>query len=67
MRLAEIGVGVYEVRPGIIRSDMTAVSAAKLDALIEEGCSPIRRWGEPEDIGRTVVALASGTLPFTVG
>jgi NAD(P)-dependent dehydrogenase (short-subunit alcohol dehydrogenase family) len=67
VRLAESGIGVYEVRPGIIRSDMTAVSAAKLDALIKDGYTPIRRWGEPEDIGRTVVTLASGALPFSVG
>ncbi len=67
VRLAESGIGVYEVRPGIIRSDMTAASATKLDALIQQGYTPIRRWGEPEDVGRTVVALASGALPFSVG
>lgn len=67
VRLAESGIGVYEVRPGIIRSDMTAISAAKLDALIRDGYTPIRRWGEPEDIGRAVVTLATGALPFTVG
>ncbi len=67
VRLAETGIGVYEVRPGIVRTDMTAASAAKLDALIRDGHMPISRWGEPEDIGRTVAALAAGALPFTVG
>lgn len=67
VRLAETGIGVYEVRPGIIRSDMTAVSAARLDELIEQGVAPIRRWGEPQDVGRTVAAAATGRLLFSVG
>jgi NAD(P)-dependent dehydrogenase (short-subunit alcohol dehydrogenase family) len=67
VRLAETGIGVYEVRPGIIRSDMTAASAAKLDALIAQGFTPIRRWGEPDDVGRAVAAAATGRLPFSVG
>lgn len=67
LRLAEAGIGVYEVRPGIIRTAMTEVAAARLDALIEDGISPIRRWGEPEDVAAAVAVLAEGRLPFTVG
>lgn len=67
VRLAETGIGVYEVRPGIIRTDMTKVSEARLDQLIQDGISPIRRWGEAEDVAKTVVTAAEGRLPFAVG
>jgi len=67
IRLAETGVGVFEVRPGLIRTPMTAVSAARYDREIADGVSPIRRWGEPEDVGKTVATMATGGLPFTVG
>lgn len=67
LRLAESGIGVYEVRPGIIRTDMTKVSEARLDQLIRDGISPIRRWGEAEDVAKTVVTAAEGGLPFAVG
>jgi NAD(P)-dependent dehydrogenase (short-subunit alcohol dehydrogenase family) len=67
VRLAEAGIGVYEVRPGIIRTAMTQVAAARLDQLIQDGVSPVRRWGEPEDVGAAIATLASGALPFTVG
>ena len=67
LRLAEAGIGVYEVRPGIIRTPMTAVVADHYDREISEGISPIRRWGEPEDVGRIVAVMAAGKLPFTVG
>lgn len=67
LRLAESGIGVYEVRPGIIRTPMTEGSADRLDALIEGGISPIRRWGEPDDVAAAVAVLAEGRLPFTVG
>ena len=66
-RLAESGIAVFEVRPGIIRTDMTRPSAERLDQLIAEGYSPIRRWGEPADVGRAVATLATGGLPFSVG
>ena len=66
-RLAESGIAVFEVRPGIIRTDMTQPSAERLDQLIAEGFTPIRRWGEPDDVGRAVATLASGGLPFSVG
>jgi NAD(P)-dependent dehydrogenase (short-subunit alcohol dehydrogenase family) len=67
LRLAEAGIGVYEVRPGIIRTAMTQSSAARLDQLIGDGISPVRRWGEPQEVAAAVAVLAEGRLPFTVG
>jgi len=67
LRLADSGIAVFEVRPGIIRSDMTAGVSGKYDALIDGGLVPIKRWGEPEDIGNIVVALASGSFGFATG
>jgi 3-oxoacyl-[acyl-carrier protein] reductase len=66
-RLAEYGINVYEVRPGIIATDMTAGVKEKYDRLVEQGAWPIRRWGEPEDVGRVVAAIARGDLPFSTG
>jgi NAD(P)-dependent dehydrogenase (short-subunit alcohol dehydrogenase family) len=67
-RLAEHGITVYEVRPGIIATDMTGPVKAKYDRLIhEDGITPIRRWGQPEDVGKAVVAIAQGLLPFSTG
>ncbi|MCC7519853.1 MAG: 3-ketoacyl-ACP reductase [Verrucomicrobiae bacterium] len=66
-RLAELGVRVYEIRPGIIATDMTGPVKAKYDALIAGGLTPIRRWGAPEDVGRAVVAFATDAFPFTTG
>ena len=67
-RLAEYGINVYELRPGIIETDLTSVVKDKYDRLIlEEGITPIRRWGQPEDIGNAVVAIAEGLLPFSTG
>lgn len=66
-RLAESGIRVYEVRPGIIATDMTNAVQAKYDQKIEEGVFPIRRWGTPEDVARVVVALANGLLPYSTG
>jgi 3-oxoacyl-[acyl-carrier protein] reductase len=66
-RLAEYGINVYEVRPGIIATDMTSAVTAKYDDLIADGVTPIRRWGQPEDVAKAVVALAEGYLPFSTG
>lgn len=67
-RLAEHGIGVYEIRPGIIATDMTGAVKERYDRLIlEEGLTPIRRWGQPEDVGRAVVAVATDLLPFSTG
>jgi len=67
LRLAESGIGVYEIRPGIIETDMTRPVKAKYDVLIAEGLVPMRRWGQPEDIASAVVCMATGRLPYTVG
>jgi len=66
-RLAEYGIGVFEIRPGIIKTDMTKVVTAKYDKLIAEGLTPIRRWGLPEDIALAVGAIAEGRLDFSTG
>jgi NAD(P)-dependent dehydrogenase (short-subunit alcohol dehydrogenase family) len=66
-RLAEHGINVYEVRPGIVATDMTGPVRQKYDALIHEGLTPIRRWGQPDDVGRAVVAIATDLLPFSTG
>ena len=66
-RLAEYGIGVYEIRPGIIATDMTAGVKEKYDALIAKGLSPIARWGTPEDIGKAVAAIATRAFPFSTG
>jgi NAD(P)-dependent dehydrogenase (short-subunit alcohol dehydrogenase family) len=67
-RLSEYGINVYEIRPGIIQTDLTSVVKDKYDHLIfEEGITPIRRWGKPEDIGNAVIAIAEGLLPFSTG
>jgi len=66
-RLAEYGICVHEVRPGVIRTDMTAGVSGKYDKLISEGLSPIKRWGTPEDVASAVSRLASGRLHFSTG
>jgi 3-oxoacyl-[acyl-carrier protein] reductase len=66
-RLAEYGINVYEVRPGVIATDMTNPVKEKYDKLIAGGLSPIKRWGTPEDIGKAVGAIASDALPFSTG
>jgi len=67
IRLAAEGIPVYEVRPGIIRTDMTARVAETYDPLIRDGLVPERRWGTPEDVARAVVALATGEVPYATG
>ena len=66
-RLAEFGINVYEVRPGIIATDMTAGVKEGYDRMIAEGLTPIARWGTPEDVGRAVAAIAQGAFPFSTG
>lgn len=67
VRLAEAGIAVFEIRPGIIRTDMTAVVKDRYDRLIAGGVAPVKRWGEPEDVGRAAAALASGAFHFSTG
>lgn len=66
-RLAADGIAVFEVRPGIIRTDMTAGVAAKYDALIETGLVPARRWGEGADVAAAIRALARTDIAFSTG
>ncbi|ESZ52997.1 MULTISPECIES: 3-ketoacyl-ACP reductase [unclassified Mesorhizobium] len=67
LRLAPENIGVFELRPGIIRTDMTASVSAKYDALIDSGLVPAKRWGEASDIGAVVATLAAGKLGFSTG
>ncbi len=66
-RLAEHGINVYEVRAGIITTGAADAVHARYDELIEQGLTPIRRWGRPQDIARAVVAIAQELLPFSTG
>lgn len=66
-QLAPHGINVYEIRPGIIETDLTSVVKDKYDKLINDGLTPIKRWGQPEDVGRAVAAVAEGFLPFSTG
>lgn len=66
-RLASYGIYVYEIRPGIILTDMTSVVKEKYDRLIAEGITPIKRWGYPQDIANAVSVLCSGKLSFSTG
>ncbi|MBU1700899.1 MAG: 3-ketoacyl-ACP reductase [Candidatus Eisenbacteria bacterium] len=66
-RLAEIGINVYEVRPGLIKTDMTEPVQIAYDAKIEKGLIPQKRWGLPEDVGRAVASLARGDFNYSTG
>ena len=66
-RLAGHGIQVYELRPGIMWTDMTSGVKEKYDKLLAEGVVPMKRWGTPEDVGRAAVALLSGQFPFSTG
>jgi NAD(P)-dependent dehydrogenase (short-subunit alcohol dehydrogenase family) len=67
LRLAPNGIGVFEVRPGVIRTPMTEGVAATYEQRIADGLVPMQRWGYPEDVARAVAALASGELAFSTG
>lgn len=66
-RLGEAGIPVYEIRPGVTRTDMTSGVAEKYDKLIAEGLCVTRRWGEPDDIGKVAGALVRGDFPYSTG
>ena len=67
IRLAEFGIGVFEIQPGVIATDMTGAVKGKYDALFAQGLAPINRWGQPEDVGKAVVAVALGHFPYSTG
>ena len=67
VRLGEYGIPVYEIRPGITKTDMTSGVAEKYDKLLEEGLCVQARWGYPEDVGKAVAALARGDFPYSTG
>ena len=67
LRLAEHGIQVVEFRPGIMETDMTSGVKEKYDPLIASGTVPLRRWGQPEDVGKGVRSFLQGTLPFSTG
>lgn len=66
-RLAEFGINVYEIRPGVIATDMTGPVKEKYDKLLATGLTPIPRWGLPADIGKAVAAIAQDYFPFSTG
>ena len=66
-RLAEFGIAVHEIQPGVIASDMTDAVKAKYDALFAQGLAPINRWGQPSDVGVCVTAIAHGHFPYSTG
>jgi 3-oxoacyl-[acyl-carrier protein] reductase len=66
-RLAQSGIRVYEIRPGIIDTDMTSVAKTKYDKLLAEGLTPIHRWGTPYDVALAVLAIAEGYFPLSTG
>jgi NAD(P)-dependent dehydrogenase (short-subunit alcohol dehydrogenase family) len=67
VRLADHGIPVFEVRPGIIATDMTAGVRDAYDRRIAEGLVPEGRWGQPDDVGRAVAALLRGDVPYATG
>ena len=66
-RLGEYGIPVYDVRPGVTKTDMTSGVTSKYDQLIEDGLCVTPRWGYPEDVGKAVVALAQGSFAYSTG
>jgi NAD(P)-dependent dehydrogenase (short-subunit alcohol dehydrogenase family) len=66
-RLGEFGIPVYEIQPGVIKTDMTSGVQEKYDRLFQQGLAILQRWGTPEDIGKVAAAMASGNLPYSTG
>jgi NAD(P)-dependent dehydrogenase (short-subunit alcohol dehydrogenase family) len=67
VRLAQHGIGVFEIQPGVIATDMTQGVKEKYDRMFADGLAPISRWGEPSDVGKAVVAVGSGLFPYSTG
>ena len=66
-RLGEFNIPVYEIQPGVIRTDMTSGVIEKYDKLFEAGLAVQKRWGLPEDIGKVAAAMATGMMPYSTG
>ena len=66
-RMGEFEIPVYEIRPGVITTDMTSSVVAKYDKLLSEGLTLEKRWGTPEDVGAAVAASATGKIPYATG
>lgn len=66
-RLGEFDIPVYEIRPGVIDTDMTAAVKEKYDKLIDQGLCVQKRWGQPEDVGKAVSSLVAGNFPYSTG
>ena len=66
-RLGEFQIPVYEIRPGVIATDMTAGVQEKYDKMFNEGLAVQKRWGVPEDVGRAAAGLARGDFPYSTG
>jgi NAD(P)-dependent dehydrogenase (short-subunit alcohol dehydrogenase family) len=67
MRLAEYNIGVFEIQPGVVETDMTAPVRERYDALFAQGLTPFARWGTPADVGKAVAAVAGGSFPYSTG
>jgi 3-oxoacyl-[acyl-carrier protein] reductase len=67
VRMAEVGIPVYEIRPGVIATDMTSKVQSKYDSLFENGMALQPRWGTPEDVGKAVAAVVTGAFPYSTG
>lgn len=67
LQLAPHGIACYEVQPGLIKTDLNASMHDLYEPIVRHGFTPIRRWGTPDDVGRVVATLASGSLPFVTG
>ena len=66
-RLAVHGIASFEVRPGLIETDMTAEVRDKYSPMVDDGLVPMKRWGAPDDVARTVTSLATGALAYSIG
>jgi len=67
VRLGEFEIPVYEIQPGVIKTDMTSAVQEKYDRLIQEGLLVEKRWGLPEDVGKVALSMVSGLLPYSTG
>lgn len=67
VRLGEYEIPVYEIQPGVIKTDMTSAVQEKYDRLIQEGLFVEKRWGLPEDVGKVALSMATGLLPYSTG